>query len=152
MAMVKSEKKRSKVSRTATQAIVESRWKQKARAMFPYASPILHMLDDESTTVYTLLYELLSMCLTASHSGCEWELQRIFDYAEWCWRQDTVGTVDLANAAGVAFYEHVRDYLSTEQIRRYVKLDLFEEMQELFVDTFDNRNSGVDHTASGCPD
>ena len=105
----------------------EEEWWQKAQAMFPYSSSLLHLLAETDANIYRFLDALLPLCQQAYRSECDWELQRIFDYVDWCWQQDCdKPDGDLSNAAGVAFYEHILDYVPSEVIRRWVKPGLYE--------------------------
>ena len=57
------------------------------------------------------------------------ELQKIYGYAEWCFRQKAK---DLWNAAGVAFYEHLGDTPETrDEMHNWVKPDIFEDVAGL---------------------
>jgi len=56
-------------------------------------------------------------------------LQKIYDFAEWCFRQKSK---DLWNAAGVSFYEHLGDYPETRQeMWRWVKPDIYNDIRGL---------------------
>jgi hypothetical protein len=58
------------------------------------------------------------------------ELQRIYDYARWCFHQKAVA---LWNAAAVAFYEHLVDEPTTRgQIPRWLQPDVFDGCRGLF--------------------
>lgn len=106
-------------------------WRRQARLLFVYSSPILKLLNDRETTVYDLLGALLPICAAAYRSECRWELQRVFDFVDWCWRQEGPNE-DLSNAAGVAFYEHLRDYLPAAAVRTWLLPDVFDDLKYLF--------------------
>ena len=56
-------------------------------------------------------------------------LQKIYDFAEWCFRQKDK---NLWNAAGVAFYEHLTDHVETRrELSRWVKPDIYAQIRGL---------------------
>jgi hypothetical protein len=135
-------KRQKKTVRAGSQsASTAPSWRQKAVSMFPYLHHLNAELEDEEFSVYMLFHDLLPLCLKAHQSNSDWELQRIYDYAEWCWRQDIQGEDDLENAVDVAFYEHLSEFIPLSEIRKWVKPDIFEQLHEIFETTFTDKIS-----------
>ena len=65
------------------------------------------------------------------------EVERIYGFAEWCYRQDG----DLSNAAAVSFYEHCgeREHVREQFIKR-VPSDIYRDVRPLFVGRIDDRH------------
>ena len=78
-------------------------WREKARELFPALQADLEL---EGYSIYSLFFDLLPMALQAHDSDDTQLLQRIYNYAEWCFSQEER---DLWNPAGVAFYEDLFD-------------------------------------------
>lgn len=87
-------------------------WRRKAIESFP---ELRRELNDrrEIETVYGLWIELLSMWRDAHTGGNDEKLDRIYRYADWCFRQQSE---DLMNSVGVCFYEHILDHGSWETV------------------------------------
>lgn len=88
-------------------------WRRKAIEAFP---GLRRELNDrhEIDTVYGLWIEyLLPLWVDAHTGGSDDKLDRIYRYAEWCFRQRSE---DLVNSAGVCFYEHVLDHGGRERV------------------------------------
>jgi hypothetical protein len=104
-----------------------STWRRKAIEAFP---DLRQEFEQPDTTIYQVFFELLPRVQDAHARGDTQELQRIYDFARWCFHQKTD---DLWNAAGVAFYEHLVDDPTTRsQIPRWLQPDVFEGCKGLF--------------------
>lgn len=104
-----------------------STWRRKAIKSFP---DLRHQFEQSDTTIYEVFFDLLPRVQAAHARGDIPELQRIYDFAQWCFRQKSE---DLWNAAGVAFYEHLVDEPTTlSQIPRWLQPDVFEGCTGLF--------------------
>jgi hypothetical protein len=103
-----------------------STWRRKAIELF---ADLRNEIQHGEATIYTVFFELLPRCRQAHRDGNEEELQKIYGYTEWCFRQKTK---DLWNAAGVSFYEHLGDYKETrDAMHKWVKPDIFEDVAGL---------------------
>jgi len=103
-----------------------SAWRQKAIECFPESRKDF---EAPGTSIYTVFSELLSAAVNFHQTNNSDRLQKIYDFAEWCFRQKTR---DLWNAAGVSFYEHLGDYPETRQeMRRWVKPAIYRDIREL---------------------
>ena len=103
-----------------------STWRRKALELFP---DLRNEIQGGDSTIYTVFFELLPRCRQAHREGNEQELERIYGYAEWCFRQKAQY---MWNAAGVAFYEHLGDYRETrEEMHKWVKPDIFADVASL---------------------
>ncbi len=92
-----------------------SAWRRKALESFP---DLRHEFAQSDVTIYQVFFELLPRVQAAHARSDTLELQRIYDFARWCFQQKSE---DIWNAAGVAFYEHLVDEPTTlSQIPRLV--------------------------------
>jgi hypothetical protein len=80
---------------------VVSAWRRRALDLFPRHA---RSIEDSATTVYQLFFDLLPDVRDALARQDAAEVDRIFEFAAWCFDQK-----ELSNAAAVAFYEHVFD-------------------------------------------
>lgn len=104
-----------------------STWRRKANVLFYDQRPDFSGKKD---TIYTLFFILLPRVRQAHEENNIEELQKIYDFAEWCMYQKAK---DLWNAAGVAFYEHLADEkITLEAIPQWIKPGIFERIQCLF--------------------
>lgn len=104
-----------------------STWRLKAIELFP---DLRHEFEQSDTTVYQVFFELLPRVRDAHDRGDNGELERIYRFASWCYRQKAD---DISNAAAVAFYEHLVDSRRTfEQIPYWLEPDVFEGCKALF--------------------
>ncbi len=82
-------------------------WRRKANEDFP---TLRRKFSDarmpHKYSVYMVFFDLYILFEDANPANDVDLLQRIFAYAEWCSKQHAM---DLWNAAGVAFYEHLFD-------------------------------------------
>ncbi len=86
-------------------------WRRKALELFPELRGDLNPTRSTHEYPYnyhSLFFDLFDMFREALEAADEATLRRVTVFAEWCLRQDRRAP-DLANAAGVAFYEHVFD-------------------------------------------
>ena len=104
-----------------------SAWRRKALESFP---DLRHEFAQSDVTIYQVFFELLPRVQAAHARSDTLELQRIYDFARWCFQQKSE---DIWNAAGVAFYEHLVDEPTTlSQIPRWLQPDVFEGCKGLF--------------------
>jgi len=87
-------------------------WRKKAIECLP---ELRKDFKDPNVSIYTVFSELLSASIVFHKSNNVDQLQKIYDFAEWCLRQRSR---DFWNAAGVSFYEHLGDYAETRQEMR----------------------------------
>jgi hypothetical protein len=78
-----------------------SAWRRRALDLFPRHA---RALEDPTSTIYQVFFGLLPESREALARGDEAEVDRIYEFAAWCFDQK-----ELSNAAAVAFYEHVFD-------------------------------------------
>ena len=106
-----------------------SNWRRKAVETFP---DLRHEFEKPDTTIYGVFFELLPRVRDAHDRQDTPELERIYGFAEWCFRQKSE---DLSNAAAVSFYEHLVDeQLTRRQIPRWIQPNDFEALKPLFED------------------
>jgi len=104
-----------------------STWRRKAIDLFP---ELRHEFEQADATIYQVFVELLPRVRDAHDRGDTGELERIYGFASWCYRQKAE---ELWNAAAVAFYEHLVDSRRTlEQIPYWLEPDIFEGCKGLF--------------------
>ena len=104
-----------------------STWRRKAIEAFP---DLRHDFEQADTTIYQVFFEVLPRVRDAHARNDTQELQRIYDFAQWCFHQKAD---DLQNAAAVAFYEHlVDDQLTLSQIPRWLQPNVFNDCKSLF--------------------
>jgi hypothetical protein len=108
-----------------------AQWRVRAIHDFSYLHPIAKLLSEETCSIYELFFTLLPYCVKLHESGADWELQRIYDFADWCWRRQDNQGLDLSNAAGTAFYEHLVENVPLRRIAEFVKPDLIEMLVRL---------------------
>ena len=95
-------------------------WRRKALELFP---DLRNEIQRGNTTIYGVFSALRTRCRQAHREENREELWKIYDYAEWCFRQKTK---DLWNAAGVSFYEHLGDDAATRDVMHiWLKADIF---------------------------
>jgi len=105
-----------------------SAWRRKAIEAFPDLRGEFQAPD---TTIYQVFFELLPRVRAAHARGDKSELQRIYNFARWCFQQQQAE--DLQNAAAVAFYEHLVDEPETMgAIPRWLQPDVFAGCKDLF--------------------
>jgi hypothetical protein len=82
-------------------------WRRKVIECFP---ELKKEFEQPDISIYTVFSELLSSVIEAHKKNDIIMLQKIYDFAEWCFRQSEK---ELWNAAGVCFYEHLGDNQQT---------------------------------------
>jgi len=106
---------------------VMSTWKRKAIELF---SDLRHEVQQSDATICQVFFELLPRARDAYDRGDTGELERIYRFASWCYRQKTEA---LWNAAAVTFYEHLVDSGTTfEQIPHKLEADIIEGCKGFF--------------------
>lgn len=78
-----------------------SAWRRRALDLFPRHA---RTIEDPTSTVDQLFIDLLPESRDALARNDAAEVDRIYDFAAWCFEQR-----ELSNAAAVMFYEHVFD-------------------------------------------
>lgn len=103
-----------------------SAWRQKAIDIAP---ELRNEFQDPDLTPYTVFIELLFLVEQAHQNKDTDRLRKIYDYAEWCFRQKEQ---KLWNAVGVTFYEHLGDTDKTfPGFTNWVKKEIYFEIREL---------------------
>ena len=103
-----------------------STWRQKAIDIAPELKTDFQAPD---LSPYTVFMELLGLLKEAYGNKDTERIQRIYEYAEWCFRQKDQ---KLWNAAGVSFYEHLADSdLMFSQFTQWIKKDIYFAIREL---------------------
>ncbi len=107
-----------------------SAWRRLALELFPQHREWI--ADPHLTfSIYSLFFDLLPMAVEAHHAQDAALLERIYNYAEWCWKQKRAP--DIRNAVAVAFYEHlIDDRSSMRDIPRWLAPEVFGEVKGLF--------------------
>ena len=82
-----------------------SAWRRRALSAFP---SLRRELQNHEYSYYQLFFDLLPLAREAHASGDEALLDAVYGFAAWCLCQRRRAG-DLANAAAVAFYEHLFD-------------------------------------------
>lgn len=103
-----------------------SAWRKKAMDCLPERKK---EFEDPDTSIYDVFIELMPFVVEAHRQKDKDRLERIYGFAEWCFRQKQK---DLWNAAGVAFYEHLGDYPETlSGMVQWVKKEIYKGIREL---------------------
>ena len=101
-------------------------WRRKAIECLP---ELRKDFEDPNESIYLVFSTLHSAAVDFHKANNTARLQKIYDFAEWCFRQKGK---DLWNAASVSFYEHLGDRPETLlEMRRWVKLDIYAEIRGL---------------------
>ncbi len=108
-----------------------SAWRRMALQIFPEHRR--HIEDNDFTfSIYQLFFDLLPMAEEAHKAQDTDLLQRIYRYAEWCWKQKARAD-DVYNAVVVASYEHlVDDPGLVESIPRWLRSEIFDDLRDVF--------------------
>ncbi|MDP4254661.1 MAG: hypothetical protein Q8938_11695 [Bacteroidota bacterium] len=103
-----------------------SAWRQKA---IDCAPEFKKEFEQPETSIYDVFMDLRSVLVDAHRTNNVDRLRKIYDFAEWCFGQNTS---DLWNAAGVSFYEHLADSEETlKAMPRWVKQDIYRKIRGL---------------------
>jgi hypothetical protein len=106
-----------------------SAWRKKAIECLPNLQKEFEQPD---TSIYTVFFEMLPAAVEAHKQNNTEQLHKIYDYAEWCFRQKEQ---ELWNAAGVAFYEHLGDDPETLKVMPvWIKKDIYNDIRGLLED------------------
>src|SRR5688572_12596252 len=101
-------------------------WRQKAIEIAP---ELKREFQDPNLTPYTVFTELLFLLKQAHDRGDVERLRKIYNYAEWCFRQKEQ---KLWKAAWVSFYEHLGDTdITFSAFTNWVKREIYFEIREL---------------------
>ena len=103
-----------------------STWRQKAIECAP---ELKKEFEQPDLNLYTVFMELLPL-LRQAHNDKDYErLKRIYDFAEWCFKQKDE---KLWNPAGVSFYEHLADTDETYlQFTNWIKKEIYFDIRDL---------------------
>jgi hypothetical protein len=103
-----------------------STWRQKAIDIAP---ELKKDFQDPDLSPYTVFSALLDLLLQAHRDNNSTRIEKIYDYAGWCFRQKNQ---TLWNAAGVSFYEHLGDNeLVFSQCTKWLKKDIYFDVRDL---------------------
>lgn len=106
-----------------------SKWRRLAIELFPERR---RQFQHSETTYYQVFFDLQLMVKKYHEANNIDGLRNTYGFAEWCWQQLN-RSPDLANAAAVAFYEHLIDsQVTLNAIPTYLKPKIFEDMMPLF--------------------
>ena len=109
--------------------VTMSTWRRLALELFP---EMRRFIQEKDTSYYWVFMDLLPMVVRAHEAEDTSALRRIYRFAEWCFEQRHRAP-DLCNAAATAFYEHLVDKpVTLEAIPRWVKPEIFEDMEYEF--------------------
>jgi hypothetical protein len=110
-----------------------SAWREKAMECAP---ELKRKFESSDLTPYTVFMELLPITRQAHIDKDHKQLQKIYDYAEWCYKQKEK---KLWNAVGVSFYEHLCDYEETfSGFTNWVKKEIYFGIRDLLNHRFDD--------------
>jgi hypothetical protein len=85
--------------------------------------------ERQDTSIYSVFFGVLPALVEAHKAKDTLKIARIYDFAEWCFRQKEK---DLWNAAGVAFYEHLGDYEETlKEFPQWIKPNIYADIRGL---------------------
>jgi hypothetical protein len=104
-------------------------WRQKA---IDCAPELKKEFQEPDLTPYTVFMELLPVTVQAHMDNDEQKLRKIYDFAEWCHRQEDG---NLWNAVGVSFYEHLADDEPTWlAFTNWIKKDIYFDVRDLLLE------------------
>jgi hypothetical protein len=116
-----------------------STWRQLAIELFPERR---RWFQDREATCYWAFFDLLPLAVVAHTEGDSDTLNRIYRFAEWCFKQRHRAP-DVWNAAATAFYEHLVDKdVTLEAIPCWVKPEIFEDMSFEFERRLERKRQG----------
>jgi hypothetical protein len=103
-----------------------SAWRQKAIQIAPELKHEFQQPDLSPNIIFT---ELLALLEEAHRGNDSDRIEKIYNYAEWCFQQKDQ---KLWNAAGVSFYEHLGDNeLVFSQFTRWISKEIYLEIRGL---------------------
>ncbi len=101
-------------------------WRRKAIECLP---KLEKEFGRNNTSIYEVFSQMLSEVVKSHHEKDNIKLQKIYDFAAWCFLQKDK---DLWNAAGVSFYEHLGDHEATRnEMHLWVKLTIYTSIKGL---------------------
>ncbi len=101
-------------------------WRKKAISIAP---ELRKDFEDPYFEIYSVFSELLTILEDSFKKNDIEKIEKIFKYAEWCFRQKEQ---KLWNAAGVSFYEHLGDNHETfSNFTTWVKKDIYVDIRGL---------------------
>ncbi|MFX1708756.1 hypothetical protein PV783_32625 [Chitinophaga sp. CC14] len=110
-----------------------SAWRKKAIACLPQ---LKKEFENPHASIYSVFIELLPATITAHRNNDIEQLEKNYDFAEWCFKQKAK---NLWNAAGVAFYEHLGDNIETrDAMPQWVSRDIYNQIRPLLEQRLDN--------------
>jgi hypothetical protein len=108
-----------------------SAWRRLALQLFPEHRRIIQS-NEFIFSIYQLFFDLLPMTIEAHEIGNNDFLRRVYQFAEWCWKQKPRSD-DVYNAVCVSFYEHLVDHVaSRNSIQYWLKPEIFEDIRDIF--------------------
>jgi hypothetical protein len=103
-----------------------STWRKKAIEIAP---ELRKDFEDPDFEIYSVFSELLTILENSFKNKDIEKIEKIFNYAEWCFRQKQQ---KLWNAAGVSFYEHLGDNSETfSNFTTWGKKDIYLDIRGL---------------------
>lgn len=110
-----------------------SAWRQRAIEIAP---ELKKDFQESGLSPYKVFSELLSLLEQAHINNDTSRIQKIYDYAEWCFQQKDQ---KLWNAAGVSFYEHLGDKdIIFLQFTNWIKKNIYMEIRNLIYQRLDS--------------
>ncbi len=107
----------------------ENEWRELAIQLFPES---VGLYQQESETVWDVLFDLLPNVAEAHETRNVDELTRIYKFTEWCHDQKDIDP-EIWTAALAAFYEHLIDEeVVLHAIPRWVKPTTFKDLIATF--------------------
>jgi hypothetical protein len=85
-------------------------WRRRAVALLRSLHKNLIPALAEENSPYTAFRELVPLCAACHREGRAEDLAAIYAFVDWCFKAASEGGHDLANAAGVAFLEHLSQH------------------------------------------
>lgn len=108
-------------------------WRHKAIEIAP---ELKKDFQDPDLSPYTVFSELLYLLEQAHINKDTPKIQKIYDYAEWCFQQKDQ---KLWNSAGVSFYEHLGDNdVLFLQFTNWVKKSIYMDIRNLLYQRLDD--------------
>jgi hypothetical protein len=103
-------------------------WRKRAMDYFP---ELKREFEQADMTPCGLFIEILPLCRKAHLDNHVEQLEKIYAYAEWCFRQNDKS---LLNAAGVCFYEHLPDQdMTLQTFMSWIKKDIYFDIRGLLI-------------------
>ena len=104
-------------------------WREYAIRLFP---DLRGLYSDDEETIWFVLSDQLNEVRKAHRAGDINRLERIYEFAEWCFLRRDIQP-EIWQAAILAFYEHLVDRAETyHSIPQWVKPTIFRELLPVF--------------------